>query len=159
MLTVLKNSRLFIAAFQKFAMPALDKAFERHKEKCVVVFAQLQKSIQFLQGVCLTHAQTAVAKQTPAFMRSVEAFQLRVKQLLYVNECDQAFSVDLVHNEMPKKAAKKGRAVLSVKTNAKKGKNATAANDTTSRVASDNEVEEEQEESEEEVVESDEDSE
>ena len=64
----------------------------------------------------------SVAKQTPVYIRSIEAFSLRVKQLLYVNQCDSAFSVDLFKNIAKAETKKKGKNVLKSKENVKSAK-------------------------------------
>jgi hypothetical protein len=108
-LTVLKNCRLFVNNFLRYAMVFLDKAFDMCKEECVAIFHQLQQSIHFLQEICSTSNQYAIVKQTPVFLRSVEAYFLRVRQLLYVNNYDQAFSVVLFQNKMKAKKVKQPR--------------------------------------------------
>jgi hypothetical protein len=79
-----------------------------------------------MKEICLTKDSSLVAKQTPVYMRTVESFSLRVKQLLYVNNCDTAFSVDLLQNK-PKTTSKakptktkKEKNVLRVKVNIKR---------------------------------------
>lgn len=98
-LSVLKCSRLFLTSFLKYEMPWLDKAFDDYREQVVLILEHVQKSVFFLQEICLTNTQFAVVKQTPVYMRCAEAFSFRIKQLFFVNNVDQAFSVNLFQNK------------------------------------------------------------
>ena len=81
-----------------------------------------------MQEICLTKGQSSVARQTPVFMRCAEAFLLRVKQLLYVNHCDDALNMNLMQSKLvkpgkaKKKVTKKGKTVLKEKNGTTKQK-------------------------------------
>lgn len=90
-LTVLKNSKLFLNQFLKTTMLKLDKLFDTDRALVVQVLDELQTSVHYLKEVCQSKANTSLTRQTPVYMRSVEAFAVRVKQLLTVNLCDKAF--------------------------------------------------------------------
>jgi hypothetical protein len=101
-LTVLKNSKMFLNNFLKYEMPWLDKAFEDYREQgnlklnlnlflihcpsfikipVVIILELVQKSVFFLQEYCLTNtSNAAVVKQTPQYMRCAEAFSFRIKR-------------------------------------------------------------------------------
>ena len=98
-LTVLKNSKLFVTNFLKHAMSWLDHAFSSHKADVVGILHELQRAVLYLQSVCLTQKNAALSKQTPVYVRAVETFSLRVKQLLYVNNAEDAFTVDLLQQD------------------------------------------------------------
>jgi hypothetical protein len=147
MLTLLKNSKLFINNFLKYTMPWLDQAFEYMKEDVVNLLQELQTTIQYLQKVCQTSQNTAIAKQTPVYMRLVETFSLRVRQLLYVNRCDDAFIVNLFQNKVLKKSAAKGK-----KNEAKKSTKGKTKVEVDEETTNDNDQEEDVEEEEEEEV-------
>jgi len=126
-LSVLKNSKLFLNNFLKYIMPWLDQAFEYHKEDVVAILQELQKTVHYLQEICMTNNNFSVSKQTPVYMRCVESFLLRVKQLLYVNRYDNAFTVDLFQNRFKKvtnnnKTASAKKDSKTVKKTSKKGK-------------------------------------
>ena len=103
-------------------MPVLDKAFDNFRDEVCTILQEFQKCLQYLQEMCLTVNNFSVAKQTPVYIRSIEAFSLRVKQLLYVNQCDSAFSVDLFKNIAKAETKKKGKNVLKSKENVKSAK-------------------------------------
>ena len=145
-------------------MPWLDQAFEYMKEDVVNLLQTLQAAIQYLQKICQTSENTAVAKQTPVYMRLVETFSLRVRQLLYVNRCDDAFIVNMFQNKAIKKNAAKGKkkevAQKSNKKSSKTKEEVEVDEETTNDNDQEDEAEEvEDEEEEEEAVESLEDSE
>ncbi len=164
-LSVLKNSKLFLNNFLKYIMPWLDQAFEYHKEDVVAILQELQKTVHYLQEICMTNNNFSVSKQTPVYMRGVESFLLRVKQLLYVNRYDSAFTVDLFQNRFKKvtntKKASTKKDSKSVKKAGKKGKkNASDAEEETEGVEDEDENdqdEENQRESENEEIEDEED--
>jgi hypothetical protein len=126
-LTVLKCSKLFLNMFMKLHMPWLDKAFDDYKEHVVKILEQVQKSVVYLQEYCLTNTQNAaVVKQTPLYVRCVEAFSFRIKQMFFVNNVDEAFSVNLFQNKLVKNGSnnnKKG----GRKSSGKEGREAAAA--------------------------------
>lgn len=107
-LTVIKNSKLFLNNFLKYGMPYLDQAFEQNKNDVVEILMQLQDSFSFLKEVCLKKSYSALSKQTPVYMRCLEAFALRVKELLYVNNYDEAFTVKMFE-AVPVEIASNGR--------------------------------------------------
>ena len=115
-LTLLKNSRLFINNFLKFTMPVLDKAFDSHRNEVVILLQKLQDCVHFLQEICLAKDQFSISKQMPVYLRCIEAFALRVKQLLYINSCDAAFTVNFEKFNVAEVGKKAGRKVLREKT-------------------------------------------
>jgi len=106
-------------------MPVLDKAFDSYKAEVVNILQNLQSSVHFLQEVCLLKDQSSISKQMPVYVRCIEAFSLRVKQLLYVNSCDSAFTVKFAKFELTKEKAskKKGKVLKEKSTNKKKQSN------------------------------------
>lgn len=118
-LTVIKNSRLFINNFLKYSMPWLDQAFESMKQEVVYVLQEIQKPIHFIQEQCLTKDQSAIAKQAPIYMRGVEGLMLRIRQMLYVNSCSDAFTVSLFEEKLKidGKSSKKEHRLLKPKRN------------------------------------------
>ena len=124
-LTLLKNSRLFINNFLKYTMPVLDKAFDGYKAEVVNILQNVQKSVHFLQELCLAKDQSSISKQMPVYIRTIEAFSLRVKQLLYINSCDGAFTVDFEKFKLAeaKVSKKKGKVLKEKSVNKKEKKN------------------------------------
>lgn len=113
MLTVIKNSKIFITNFTKYSMPWLDKAFDSSKQDIVVLMQTIQKCVHFIQEILVTKDQAAIAKQAPIYNRAIEALMVRVQQLLYVNSFDGNFMVNFVGTRLKigengeKKRAKK----------------------------------------------------
>ncbi|CAF0743300.1 unnamed protein product [Brachionus calyciflorus] len=125
-LTVIKNSKLFITNFSKYSMPCLDKAFDNSKQEVVALLQMIQKSVHFIQEILVTKDQSAIAKQAPLYNRTIEALMVRVQQLLYVNSFDGEFNVNFVGSKLKigddgkKKREKKEK--KPIKKNSKKDK-------------------------------------
>jgi len=95
LMSVFKNSKLFLEVFMRNSMPWIDQAFEQSKEVVIEMLQQLQKGAIYLQDICMSKSNAALEKTTPAFMKTVETFSLRVKLMLCVNRCDNAFESNL----------------------------------------------------------------
>ncbi|RMZ93218.1 Fanconi anemia group D2, partial [Brachionus plicatilis] len=100
MLTVIKNSKIFVTNFTKYSMPCLDKAFDGSKQEIVVLLQKIQKCVHFIQEILVTKDQAAIAKQAPIYNRVIEALMVRVQQLLYVNSFDGGFMVNFVESRL-----------------------------------------------------------
>lgn len=134
-LTLLKNSRIFLTRFMRINKEVLNLKFETNSARVLRILDQLHGSVNYLRDICQSRISVSVTRQSPVYVRCVEAFVLSVKELLYVNNCDQAFKMkNLVEFDVPKQAKKTKKPAGK-----KKGKNQEVVED---------EEEEEQEEQE-----------
>lgn len=92
-LTLLKNSRLFLTRFQRINKEILNLVFDKSPPRIVALLDRLHATINYLKEACVSRKNASVARQSPVYLRCVEAFMLSVKELLYVNDCDRAFKM------------------------------------------------------------------
>lgn len=125
MLTVIKNSKIFLTNFTKYSMPFLDKAFDCSKQEIIILMQTIQKCVHYIQEILVVKDQAAIAKQAPIYNRTIEALMVRVQQLLYVNSFDGGFLVNFVDSKLKiGNDGSKKRVIKSIKKKkTKKGKN------------------------------------
>jgi len=90
----LKYGRLFVDIFLKLGMPVLDLMFRMHKDDIHGLLKNLQQSTRSLQHFC-SHSKVAkdlsLTNHVPALKRCLETFVFRVKAMLTLNKCHEAF--------------------------------------------------------------------
>ncbi|KAM7422523.1 hypothetical protein PAMA_010526 [Pampus argenteus] len=90
----LKYGRLFLESFLKLGMPLLDYSFKRHKEDVQSLLKTFQLSTRQLHHMCghsKIRQDTSLTNHVPALKKSLELFIYRVKAMLTLNNCQEAF--------------------------------------------------------------------
>nr|XP_046239793.1 Fanconi anemia group D2 protein isoform X2 [Scatophagus argus] len=90
----LKYGRLFLESFLKLGMPLLDSSFKRHKADVQSLLKTFQLSTRQLHHMCghsKIHQDTSLTNHVPALKKSLELFVYRVKAMLMLNNCQEAF--------------------------------------------------------------------
>uniref|UniRef100_A0A673AP68 FA complementation group D2 n=1 Tax=Sphaeramia orbicularis TaxID=375764 RepID=A0A673AP68_9TELE len=90
----LKYGRLFLESFLKLGMPLLDYSFKRHKEDVQSLLKTFQLSTRQLHHMCghsKINQDTSLTNHVPALKKSLELFIYRVKAMLTLNNCQEAF--------------------------------------------------------------------
>uniref|UniRef100_A0AAR2IJM7 FA complementation group D2 n=1 Tax=Pygocentrus nattereri TaxID=42514 RepID=A0AAR2IJM7_PYGNA len=90
----LKYGRLFLESFLKLGMPLLDYSFKKHKEDVQSLLKTFQLSTRQLHHMCghsKIQQDTALTNHVPALKKSLEQFVYRVKAMLTLNQCQEAF--------------------------------------------------------------------
>ncbi|CAN9511696.1 unnamed protein product [Ophioblennius macclurei] len=90
----MKYGRLFLESFLKLGMPLLDYSFKRHKEDVQSLLKTFQLSTRQLHHMCghsKIHQDTSLTNHVPAVKKSLELFIYRVKAMLTLNNCQEAF--------------------------------------------------------------------
>ncbi|XP_054717600.1 Fanconi anemia group D2 protein-like [Uloborus diversus] len=99
--TCLKYSREFLSAFLKHGMPLMDKMFVSNKELVMNLMKSLQSSTRYLQHVC-SHSKVlkdvSLIKHVPFLKKNLEAFVFRIKVMLAINKCEEAFWIGNLKN-------------------------------------------------------------
>ncbi|XP_060079016.1 Fanconi anemia group D2 protein-like [Ylistrum balloti] len=92
--TALKCGRQFLDIFLRQGMPLLDSLFRSHREDIQSLLKNLQLSTRALHHMC-GHSKIlrdlALTNQVPFLKKSLETFVYRVKVMLTVNKCLEAF--------------------------------------------------------------------
>ncbi|XP_070758514.1 Fanconi anemia group D2 protein [Enoplosus armatus] len=97
----LKYGRLFLESFLKLGMPLLDNSFKRHKEDVQSLLKTFQLSTRQLHHLCghsKIHQDTSLTNHVPALKKSLELFVYRVKAMLTLNNCQEAFWIGNLKN-------------------------------------------------------------
>ncbi|KAJ0068462.1 hypothetical protein NL108_008405, partial [Boleophthalmus pectinirostris] len=90
----LKYGRLFLESFLKLCMPLLDCSFKKHKEDVQSLLKTFQLSTRQLHHMCghsKLHQDMSLTNHVPALKKSLELFVYRVKAMLTINNCQEAF--------------------------------------------------------------------
>uniref|UniRef100_H3BFD2 FA complementation group D2 n=1 Tax=Latimeria chalumnae TaxID=7897 RepID=H3BFD2_LATCH len=90
----LKYGRLFVESFLKLGMPLLDYSFKKRKEDVQSLLKNLQLSTRQLHHMCghsKIHQDTGLTNHVPLLKKSLELFVYRVKAMLTLNSCQEAF--------------------------------------------------------------------
>ncbi|KAF8781779.1 Fanconi anemia group D2 protein like [Argiope bruennichi] len=97
----LKCSREILQTFLRYGMPLMDKLFVDSKEEVICLMKILQVSTRYLQHVCC-HSKVlkdvSLIKHVPPLKRNLEVFVFRVKMMLAVNKCEEAFWIGNLKN-------------------------------------------------------------
>ncbi|XP_061910230.1 Fanconi anemia group D2 protein isoform X4 [Entelurus aequoreus] len=97
----LKYGRLFLESFLKLGMPLLDFSFKRHKEDVQNLLKTFQLSTRQLHHMCghsKIRQDTSLTNHVPAVKKSLELFVYRVKAMLTLNNCQEAFWIGNLKN-------------------------------------------------------------
>ncbi|KAM4651606.1 Fanconi anemia group D2 protein isoform 1-T3 [Discoglossus pictus] len=90
----LKYGRLFLETFLKLGMPLLDYCFKKHREDVQSLLKTLQLSTRQLHHMCghsKIHQDTGLTNHVPLLKKTLELFVFRVKAMLVLNNCQEAF--------------------------------------------------------------------
>ncbi|XP_063797494.1 Fanconi anemia group D2 protein [Pseudophryne corroboree] len=90
----LKYGRQFVETFLKLGMPLLDCCFKKHREDVQNLLKILQLCTRQLHHVCghsKTHQDTGLTTHVPLLKKTLELFVYRVKAMLVLNNCQEAF--------------------------------------------------------------------
>ncbi|KAE8611738.1 hypothetical protein XENTR_v10012579 [Xenopus tropicalis] len=90
----LKYGRMFVETFLKLGMPLLDCCFKKHREDVQSLLKTLQLSTRQLHHMCghsKIHQDTALTNHVPLLKKTLELFVYRVKAMLVLNNCQDAF--------------------------------------------------------------------
>ncbi|KAM4721431.1 Fanconi anemia group D2 protein [Rhinophrynus dorsalis] len=90
----LKYGRLFVETFLKLGMPILDCCFKKHREDVQSLLKTLQLSTRQLHHMCghsKIHQDTGLTNHVPLLKKTLELFVYRVKAMLVLNNCQEAF--------------------------------------------------------------------
>ncbi|XP_072308789.1 Fanconi anemia group D2 protein [Eucyclogobius newberryi] len=110
----LKYGRLFLETFLKLCMPLLDYSFKKHKEDVQSLLKTFQLSTRQLHHMCghsKIHQDTSLTNHVPALKKGLELFVYRVKAMLTLNNCQEAFWMGNLKNRNLK-----GEEILSQRT-------------------------------------------
>uniref|UniRef100_A0A7N6AQL1 FA complementation group D2 n=1 Tax=Anabas testudineus TaxID=64144 RepID=A0A7N6AQL1_ANATE len=97
----LSYGRLFLESFLKLGMPLLDYSFKRHKMDVQSLLKTFQLSTRQLHHMCghsKIHQDTSLTNHVPALKKSLELFVYRVKAMLILNNCQEAFWIGNLKN-------------------------------------------------------------
>ncbi|KAJ1109394.1 hypothetical protein NDU88_006755 [Pleurodeles waltl] len=140
--TCLRYGRLFVEAFLKLGMPLLDRSFKKHRDDVQSLLKTLQLSTRQLHHMCghsKINQDTTLTNHVPLLKKSLEIFVYRVKAMLTINNCQEAFWLGNLKNR-----DLQGEEILS-QTSQESG----AEEEQASQLPPDDAVEEEEEEEEE----------
>uniref|UniRef100_A0A670Z0W4 FA complementation group D2 n=1 Tax=Pseudonaja textilis TaxID=8673 RepID=A0A670Z0W4_PSETE len=101
LVNLVKYGRLFIETFLKSGMPLLDYSFKKHREDVQSLLKTLQLSTRQLHHICghsKIHQDTGLTSHVPLLKKSLELFVYRVKAMLALNHCQEAFWVGILKN-------------------------------------------------------------
>ncbi|XP_075040029.1 Fanconi anemia group D2 protein [Mixophyes fleayi] len=90
----LKYGRQFVETFLKLGMPLLDCCFKKHREDVQNLLKILQLCTRQLHHVCghsKIHQDTGLTTHVPLLKKTLELFVYRVKAMLVLNNCQEAF--------------------------------------------------------------------
>eukprot|EP00117_Sycon_ciliatum_P036884 scpid12328/ scgid27700/ Fanconi anemia group D2 protein len=97
----LKYGRMFVETFLRLGMPVLDSTFRVSKEDVQSLLKTLQQSTRSLHhfsGHSKVMKDVVLTNHVPALKKCLEAFVFRVKAMLSVNDCHQAFWIGNLKN-------------------------------------------------------------
>ncbi|KAG8516892.1 Fanconi anemia group D2 protein, partial [Galemys pyrenaicus] len=90
----LKYGRLFVEAFLKQCMPLLDFSFRKHREDVLSLLETFQLNTRLLHHLCghsKIHQDTKLTRHVPLLKKTLELLVCRVKAMLVLNNCREAF--------------------------------------------------------------------
>ncbi|XP_037378552.1 Fanconi anemia group D2 protein [Talpa occidentalis] len=90
----LKYGHLFVKAFLKQCMPLLDFSFRKHREDVLSLLETFQLSTRLLHHLCghsKIHQDTKLTRHVPLLKKTLELLVCRVKAMLVLNNCREAF--------------------------------------------------------------------
>lgn len=90
----MKFGRQFVELFLRQGMPLMDILFRRRHSQVEKLLRSLQQSTRMLHHLCghsKIHKDVALTNQVPMLKRALETFVYRVKAMLVLNNCQDAF--------------------------------------------------------------------
>ncbi|KAK4317245.1 hypothetical protein Pmani_011660 [Petrolisthes manimaculis] len=97
----LKYGRMFLDVFVRCGMPLLDSCLRAHNQDVVILIKSLQASTRILHHVC-THSKvtqdTSLTTHVPPLKKCLEMLVFRVKAMLAINNCTNAFWMGTLKN-------------------------------------------------------------
>lgn len=90
----LKYGRLFVEAFLKQCMPLLDFSFRKHREDVLSLLETFQLNTRLLHHLCghsKIHQDMKLTEHVPLLKKTLELLVCRVKAMLILNNCREAF--------------------------------------------------------------------
>ncbi|XP_037657572.1 Fanconi anemia group D2 protein isoform X2 [Choloepus didactylus] len=90
----LKYGRQFVETFLKQCMPLLDFSFRKHREDVLSLLETLQLDTRLLHHLCghsKIHQDMRLTKHVPLLKKTLELLVCRVKAMLILNNCREAF--------------------------------------------------------------------
>ncbi|XP_038596220.1 Fanconi anemia group D2 protein [Tachyglossus aculeatus] len=97
----LKYGRLFVDGFLKQCMPLLDSTFKKYWEEVDYLLKIFQLSTRQLHNMCShskIHQDVRLTSHVPSLKKSLEMLVLRVKAMLILNNCQEAFWLGILRN-------------------------------------------------------------
>ncbi|XP_066464425.1 Fanconi anemia group D2 protein [Eleutherodactylus coqui] len=94
LITCLKYGRQFLETFLRVGMPLLDSCFKKHREDVQSLLKILQLCTRQLHHMCghsKIHQDTGLTTHVPQLKKTLEMFVYRVKAMLVLNNCQEAF--------------------------------------------------------------------
>ncbi|XP_077133387.1 Fanconi anemia group D2 protein isoform X2 [Ranitomeya variabilis] len=94
LITCLKYGRQFVDTFLRVGMPLLDCCFKKHWEDVQNLLKVLQLCTRQLHHMCghsKIHQDTGLTTHVPPLKKTLEMFVYRVKAMLVLNNCQEAF--------------------------------------------------------------------
>ncbi|XP_076972690.1 Fanconi anemia group D2 protein isoform X3 [Tamandua tetradactyla] len=90
----LKYGRQFVETFLKQCMPLLDFSFRKHREDVLSLLETFQLDTRLLHHLCghsKIHQDMRLTKHVPLLKKTLELLVCRVKAMLILNNCREAF--------------------------------------------------------------------
>uniref|UniRef100_A0A6I8P4N9 FA complementation group D2 n=1 Tax=Ornithorhynchus anatinus TaxID=9258 RepID=A0A6I8P4N9_ORNAN len=97
----LQYGRLFVDGFLKQCMPLLDSTFKKYWEEVDYLLKIFQLSTRQLHNMCShskIHQDVRLTSHVPSLKKSLEMLVLRVKAMLTLNNCQEAFWLGILRN-------------------------------------------------------------
>ncbi|KAM3910148.1 Fanconi anemia group D2 protein [Leptodactylus fuscus] len=94
LISCLKYGRQFVETFLRAGMPLLDYCFKKHREDVQSLLKILQLCTRQLHHMCghsKIHQDTGLTTHVPPLKKTLEMFVYRVKAMLVLNNCQEAF--------------------------------------------------------------------
>uniref|UniRef100_A0A4W3K0R7 FA complementation group D2 n=1 Tax=Callorhinchus milii TaxID=7868 RepID=A0A4W3K0R7_CALMI len=88
------HGRFFLESFVKQGMPLLDYSFKKHRDDVQSLLKTLQLSTRQMHHMCghtKINQDTSLTNHVPPMKRLLELFVYRVKAMLTINKCQEAF--------------------------------------------------------------------
>uniref|UniRef100_A0A8C9XST2 FA complementation group D2 n=1 Tax=Sander lucioperca TaxID=283035 RepID=A0A8C9XST2_SANLU len=100
LIACLKYGRLFLESFLKLGMPLLDNSFKRHMDvqSLLKTFQLSTRQLHHMCGHSKIHQDTSLTNHVPALKKCLEQFVYRVKAMLTLNNCQEAFWIGNLKN-------------------------------------------------------------
>ncbi|XP_077977229.1 Fanconi anemia group D2 protein-like [Glandiceps talaboti] len=99
--SILKYGRMFLEVFVRLGMPMLDNIFRHHREDVQGLLKNLQQSTRALQHMC-SHSKVlkdvSLTNHVPPLKKCLEIFVYRVKAMLALHKCHEAFWIGNLKN-------------------------------------------------------------